>query len=281
MKLARFGQPGSEKPGLVDSDGILRDLSQHSPDFEGDALSLEAIQAIAVLDPKSLPEVTGDPRLGPCIKRPRNFIAVGQNYVDHALESGAPIPEQPVLFNKAPSCLVGPNDDVVLPAGTKSNDWEVELAFVIGKGGYQIDESQALDHVLGYCICNDVSERDWQLNHGGQWMKGKSAPTFGPLGPWLVTPDEVGDVQNLDLTLDVNGRQMQSGNTRTMIFGIATLVSYISGRMALEVGDLITTGTPKGVGLGFDPPIFLNPGDQMHLTISKLGEQTQSVVSAA
>jgi 2,4-diketo-3-deoxy-L-fuconate hydrolase len=280
MKLVRFGAPGNEKPGLIDGEGKLRDLSAHTPDFEGEALASDAIGTLAALDPASLPVVDGAPRLGPCIKRPRHFIAVGLNYVDHAHESGAPIPDEPVLFNKAPSCVNGPSDNVILPPGTTANDWEIELAFVIGRPGSNIAQAQALDHVAGYCICNDVSERDWQIKGTGQWMKGKSAPTFGPLGPWLVTPDEVGDVQQLAMALDVNGVRMQTGNTATMIFSVATLISYISSRMAIETGDLVTTGTPPGIGMARTPPVYLRPGDVMRLEIEKLGVQQQSVRSA-
>jgi len=280
MKLVRFGNKGLEKPGLVDADGGIRDASSITPDYAGTALGVEALEVLKKVDPASLPLAPAGVRIGSCVAHPGHFIAVGLNFTDHAEETGNPIPDEPVLFSKAPSCLSGPNDDVVLPPGSVKTDWEVELAFVIGKGGYRISEDDALSHVAGYCICNDVSERTWQVEGTGQWIKGKSAPTFGPLGPWLVTPDEVGDVGNLAMFLDVNGRRMQTGSTSTFIFGIATLVSFMSHRFALETGDVVTTGTPPGVGLGMKPPLFLKPGDEMHLGIAKLGEQRQKVIGS-
>ncbi len=280
MKLVRFGPPGAERPGMIDADGTIRDLSAHTADFAGAAVSVTAIDKLRAVDPASLPAVDAGTRLGPCLARSGHFLAVGLNYADHAEESGMPIPEEPVLFNKAPSCLNGANDDVVIPRGSEKTDWEVELAFVIGKDGSNIAEADALDHVAGYCICNDVSERDWQFTGTGQWLKGKSAPTFGPLGPWLVTPDEVGDPQNLAMFLDVNGARMQTGSTKTMIFSVAEIISYTSKLMDLQAGDLVTTGTPPGVGMGRTPPVYLKPGDVMHLGIEKLGEQRQTMVAA-
>jgi len=277
MKLVRFGEKGREKPGLVDSSGTIRDASSVTADYAGETVGLDALAALLKVDPSTLPAVPADTRIGSCVAHPGHFIAVGLNFTDHAEETGNPIPFEPVLFSKAPSCLSGPNDDVVLPPDSVKTDWEVELAFVVGKGGYRIPREEALSHVSGYCICNDVSERAWQAEGTGQWIKGKSAPTFGPLGPWLVTPDEVGDVNDLAMFLDVNGERMQTGSTKTFIFDIATLISFISHRFAIEVGDVVTTGTPPGVGLGMKPPKFLKPGDTMHLGIAKLGEQRQKV----
>lgn len=279
MKLVRFGAAGAEKPGLIDSDGTLRDLSGHIADLDAAAYALDALAKLKAIDPASLPAVDGAPRLGSPISRPGHFIAIGLNYADHAKESGLPIPAEPVVFSKAPSCLSGPNDDVIYPKGASKLDWEVELAFIIGKRAWQVSEADALSHVAGYTICNDVSERAWQIEGTGQWIKGKSAPTFGPLGPYLVTADEVADPQVLDLFLDVNGSRAQTGNTSTMIFSIATIISFLSTQMALEPGDVITTGTPPGVGMGMKPQVFLKPGDVMELGISGLGSQKQSVVA--
>lgn len=279
MKLVRYGKPGSEKPGLIDADGKIRDLSAHIADLKGDALSPESLAKIAALSPASLPEVTGNPRLGSCVAQPGNFIAVGLNYADHAAESGMPIPKEPVLFNKAPSCMVGPYDDVVIPRGSKKTDWEVELAIVIGKRASYVEEKDALSYVAGYAVCNDVSERAYQTEGTGQWMKGKGCPTFGPLGPWLVTPDEVGDVQNLSMWLDVDGARMQTGSTKTMIFSVAHIVHYISQFLIMEPGDVITTGTPPGVGMGMKPPRFVVPGNVMTLGIEKLGSQKQTAIA--
>jgi 2,4-didehydro-3-deoxy-L-rhamnonate hydrolase len=279
MKLVRYGKAGSEKPGLIDANGKIRDLSAHIADLKGDALSPESLARIAALSPASLPEVGGDPRLGSCVAQPGNFIAVGLNYADHAAESGLPIPKEPVLFNKAPSCLVGPYDDVVIPRGSKKTDWEVELAIVIGKRASYVEERDALSYVAGYAVCNDVSERAYQTEGTGQWMKGKGCPTFGPLGPWLVTPDEVGDVQNLDMWLDVDGKRMQTGSTKTMIFGVAHIVHYISQFMIIEAGDVITTGTPPGVGMGMKPPRYVEAGNVMTLGIDKLGSQKQTAIA--
>ncbi|MGO9418480.1 fumarylacetoacetate hydrolase family protein [Roseiarcus sp.] len=279
MKLVRYGKAGHEKPGLVDTAGKLRDLSEVIADIDADSLGPRALARLGKLKPESLPAVRGAPRIGPCVAGVRNFVAVGLNYADHAAESGQPTPKEPVLFNKAPSCIVGPNDDIVIPRGSTKTDWEVELALVIGTRASYVSETEALKHVAGYCICNDVSERAFQIERAGQWMKGKSCPTFGPLGPWLVTPDEIEDAQKLDMWLDVNGERMQSGSTATMVFGAKTLVSYISQFMILEPGDVITTGTPPGVGLGKKPPVFLRPGDTVSLGIAGLGRQAQRVVA--
>ncbi len=279
MKLVRYGKAGKEKPGLIDEAGKLRDLSEVIVDIDADTLGVRALARLMKLKPQTLPAVRGAPRIGPCVAGVRNFIAVGLNYADHAAESGNPVPKEPVLFNKAPSCVVGPNDDIVVPKGSTKLDWEVELAVVIGSRASYVDESDALKHVAGYCLCNDVSERAFQIERAGQWMKGKSCPTFGPLGPWLVTPDEIADVQKLDMWLDVNGERMQSGSTSTMIFSVKTLVSYISQFMILEPGDVITTGTPAGVGLGKKPPAFLKAGDTISLGADGLGRQAQRVVA--
>lgn len=277
MKLVRFGQAGSEKPGIVDADGAIRDLSGHVQDFAGSALDPAALARLKSVDLASLPKVPAGTRLGSCVARPGNFIAVGLNYADHAAETGAPIPAEPILFNKAPNCVQGPDDPVVIPKGSEKTDWEVELAVVIGRTALYVRESEALSHVAGYCICNDISERAFQAERGGQWMKGKGSPTFGPLGPWLVTTDEVKDVQNLGMWLALNGKTVQDGSTKTMIFGVAHLVSYISQFLQLDPGDVITTGTPPGVGLGMKPPMFLKTGDRMRVGIEGLGEQNQVV----
>jgi 2-keto-4-pentenoate hydratase/2-oxohepta-3-ene-1,7-dioic acid hydratase in catechol pathway len=279
MKLVRYGRIGKEKPGLIDPAGKLRDLSEVVADIDADTLGPRALARLARLKPESLPAVRGTPRLGACVAKVGNFVAVGLNYADHAAESGQPVPKEPVLFNKAPSCIVGPNDDIVIPKGSEKTDWEAELAIVIGTRASYVSEDEALRHVAGYCVCNDVSEREFQLERSGQWMKGKGCPTFGPLGPWLVTPDEIEDPQKLDIWLDVNGEQVQSGSTATMVFGVKTLVSYISQFMILEPGDVITTGTPPGVGLGKKPPHFLKPGDTVSLGIEGLGRQAQQVVA--
>jgi len=279
MKLARYGRAGKEKPALVDRAGKLRDLSGVIEDIDADTLVPRALARLAKVKPESLPAVRGAPRIGPCLRRVGNFIAVGLNYADHAAESGMQVPKEPVLFTKAPNCVVGPNDDVVIPKGSIKTDWEVELAIVIGSRASYVSEDKALAHIAGYCICNDVSEREFQLERSGQWVKGKSAPTFGPLGPWLVTPDEIENVQALNMWLDVSGERMQTGSTATMVFGVRTLVSYISQFIALEPGDVITTGTPPGVGSGKKPPRFLKAGDTMSLGIDGLGQQAQRVVA--
>ncbi len=280
MKLVRFGPKGREKPGIVDKDGVIRDLSSVISDITPETLASGAIAKIKKVKPEDLPAASKRARIGSCVGNVRNFIAIGLNYVDHAHETNMPIPAEPIVFNKAPSCVVGPNDDIQIPRGSKKTDWEVELAIIIGKGGSYIPEEKALSHVAGYAVCHDVSEREFQTERGGQWTKGKGCPTFGPLGPWLVTRDEIKDVQNLDMFLDVNGKRMQTGNTRTMIFGVAHLVSYLSNFMLLEAGDVITTGTPPGVGMGMKPPKFLKGGETLRLGIEGLGEQTQNVLKA-
>jgi 2,4-diketo-3-deoxy-L-fuconate hydrolase len=279
MKFVRFGQPGSEKPGLVDAQGHIRDLSGHVADLGGAQLDPANLARLAKIDAASLPLVPAGTRLGSCVARPGNFIAVGLNFADHAAETGAPIPAEPILFNKAPNCVQGPNDDVMIPKNSVKTDWEVELAIVIGKPALYVEERDALNYVAGFCVCNDVSEREFQAERGGQWMKGKGSPTFGPLGPWLVTTDEVKDVQNLHMWLDVNGKRVQDGSTKTMIFGVAHLISYISRFLQLDPGDVITTGTPPGVGLGMKPPVFLKAGDTMDLGIEGLGTQHQKVIA--
>ena len=281
MKLLRYGPVGQEKPGMLDADGTLRDLAGTVDDIAGETLSPAGLAKLQALDPASLPRVAGNPRIGPCVGRVGKFIAVGLNYSDHAAETGAKVPEEPILFMKATSSIVGPNDTVVIPRKSMKTDWEVELAIVIGTRAKYVDEADALRHVAGYCVVNDVSEREFQAERGGQWTKGKSADTFGPMGPWLVTPYEIADVQALDMFLDVSGQRRQTGTTRTMIFGVRFLVHYISQFMTLHPGDVITTGTPPGVGLGIKPvPLFLKPGDDMHLGIQGLGEQRQQVVAS-
>jgi 2-keto-4-pentenoate hydratase/2-oxohepta-3-ene-1,7-dioic acid hydratase in catechol pathway len=277
MKLLRYGPPGEEKPGVLDAQGKIRDLTSVTRDVSGPIVRTGLLAELVKLDIQTLPRVTGNPRLGPCLTGAGNFLAVGLNYVEHATETDAQIPTEPILFNKAASCISGPYDDVILPKGSAKSDWEVELAVVIGNRAYQVTEADALQHVAGYCICNDISEREFQLERGGQWVKGKCCPTFGPLGPYLVTPDEVPNPQNLSLWLEVNGERVQNSSTRNMIFSVAYLISYISRFLILEPGDLITTGTPPGVGLGMKPQRFLKTGDVMRLSVEGLGEQTQTV----
>jgi 2-keto-4-pentenoate hydratase/2-oxohepta-3-ene-1,7-dioic acid hydratase in catechol pathway len=280
MKLVRYGVAGGELPGVLDRDGVVRDLSGELPDLTPEHLSPGSLRRLATLNPASLPAVTGQPRLGVPVAGIRKFIAVGLNYADHAAEAGLPVPAEPVLFTKAISCLSGPNDDVMLPRGSRKSDWEVELGVIIGQRVRYVEEADALNHVAGYCVVNDVSEREYQLERGGTWDKGKGCDTFGPVGPWLVTPDEAGDPQKLKIWLDLNGERRQNGSTRTMIFGVATLIAYISRFMTLEPGDLITTGTPPGVGMGVKPePRYLQQGDVMRLGIEGLGEQTQKVIA--
>jgi len=281
MKLLRYGPQGSEKPGLMDDEGQIRDLSEVVKDIDPDFFAGDGLRKVAALDVNQLPIVPGTPRIGACIRRPGNFIAVGLNYVQHAIETNAPIPSEPILFNKAPSCISGPFDPVTLPVDSVKSDWEVELAIVIGRDALYVSEESALDYVAGYCVCNDVSERESQLEHGGQWVKGKMFPTFGPLGPWLVTKDEIADVQELKLWLELNGRNVQDSSTNDMIFPIRKLVSYISQFVALQPGDVITTGTPPGVGLGMHPEVYLKAGDTMKLGIEGLGTQEQKVVNWA
>jgi 2-keto-4-pentenoate hydratase/2-oxohepta-3-ene-1,7-dioic acid hydratase in catechol pathway len=280
MKLIRFGAPGQERPGLLDPQGRLRDLSAHVGDIAGDVLRPESLKQLSALDPSTLPVVEGSPRLGPCVGQIGKFICVGLNYSDHAAESNMPVPTEPVLFMKATSAVCGPNDDVEIPPGAEKVDWEVELGVVIGQPARYISRQEALAHVAGYCIVNDVSERAYQLERGGQWDKGKGCDTFGPIGPWLVTRDEVPDVQGLSMTLEVDGHRYQNGSTRTMIFDVPTLVSYISQFMSLQPGDVISTGTPPGVGMGQKPPVYLRAGQTLRLAIEGLGEQRQRTVPA-
>jgi 2-keto-4-pentenoate hydratase/2-oxohepta-3-ene-1,7-dioic acid hydratase in catechol pathway len=280
MKLLRFGTLGQERPGLLDENGVVRDLFGVIPDITPDVLAAGRMKSLAAIAPEDLPAVTQDVRFGVPVSGVRKFIAIGLNYSDHAAESNLPVPAEPIFFTKAISCLNGPNDEVMLPRDATKADWEVELGVVIGTRARYVDQAAALDHVAGYVVVNDVSERAFQKERGSQWDKGKGCDTFGPVGPFLVTPDEVGDPQNLDMWLDLNGQRMQSGNTRTMIFGVAELVGYVSQFLTLEPGDILTTGTPPGVGEGKKPqPIFLKPGDVMCLGIEKLGTQTQHVVS--
>jgi 2,4-diketo-3-deoxy-L-fuconate hydrolase len=279
MKLLRYGRPGKEKPGLLDDTGRLRDLSVVVSDLGPDQLSDAQLQRLRRLNPDRLPLVRGTPRLACPIANVGKFIAVGLNYTDHAKEAGLPIPQVPVVFSKTTSCIQGPNDDVMLPKGALKGDWEVELGVVIGKTARYVTQKAALDHVAGYVLANDVSERAYQFEHGGQWDKGKGCDTFGPLGPWLVTRDEIPNPQRLAMWLDVNGQRMQTGHTRTMIFGVAKIVSHLSEFMTLFPGDVIITGTPPGVGLGMKPQRFLQPGDVMTLGIDRLGTQTQRVVA--
>ncbi len=280
MKLLRYGEPGQERPGLLDAAGQLRDLSAHLDDIGPNSLAPAALARVAAIDPASLPAVDGAPRLGVPLAGIGKFIAIGLNYADHAAESNLPIPAEPIVFMKATTSLSGPNDPVMLPQGSVKSDWEVELGIVIGSRAAYVDEAAALDHVAGYCLVNDVSEREYQIERGGTWDKGKGCDTFGPVGPWLVTKDEVPDPQALDMWLDLNGARMQTGTTQTMIFGVAHIVSYVSRFMTLLPGDVITTGTPPGVGMGKKPtPIYLAPGDVMTLGIAGLGEQRQSVVA--
>ena len=278
MKLVRYGNPGKEKPSLSDAAGKLRDLSHVIADVTPDQLSDKALAKLAKLNTDKLPSVKGKPRMGCPVANIGKFLAIGLNYADHAAEAGMPIPKEPIVFTKAISCIQGPNDDVMLPKGSVKTDWEVELGIVIGTEARHVSQKAALDHVAGYCLINDVSEREYQLERGGTWDKGKGCDTFGPIGPWLVSADEVGDPQNLAMWLDVNGERQQTGNTRTMIFTVAQVVSYLSRFMTLEPGDLITTGTPPGVGMGRKPlPRYLKPGDVMTLGIEKLGDQEQTV----
>ncbi len=280
MKLCRFGRRGDEKPGLVDAEGRVRDLSAHIRDLTPAEVTPQALAKLRAIDPASLPLVAGNPRYGIPVNGVGKFIAIGLNYSDHAKESGLPLPPEPVFFTKAISCLNGPNDDVMIPQGSVKTDWEVELGVVIGKTCRYVEESQALSHVAGYVLVNDVSEREYQKERGSQWDKGKGCDTFGPVGPWLVTTDEIPNPQTLDMFLDVNGKRMQTGNTDKMVFSVATCVAYVSRFITLYPGDLLTTGTPPGVGEGQKPAqIFLRAGDRMHLGVSGLGEQQQNVVA--
>lgn len=277
MKFLRYGETGQEKPGLLDADGNIRDLSAHVSDLSGAVLSPEALAKLGSLDVNALPKVEGNPRLGPCVAGTGKFICIGLNYADHAAESGMAVPPEPVIFMKATSAIVGPNDDLLIPRGSEKTDWEVELGIVIGKPAKYVSEDDALDYVAGYCTLHDVSERAFQIERAGQWTKGKSCDTFGPTGPWLVTKDEVADPQDLKMWLTVNGETMQDGSTKTMVYGVRHLVSYLSQFMSLQPGDIISTGTPPGVGMGMKPPRYLKAGDVVELGIEGLGSQKQNV----
>ena len=279
MKLLRVGQKGSEKPAALDKDGKIRDISSHIGDLNPDHVNFETISKLKNVDLSSLPELSSSDRIGSCVAKPGKFVAIGLNYSDHAAETGAEVPSEPIMFMKATSCISGPNDDVEIVSGSKKLDWEVELGIVIGKETKHISEDKAQDHILGYCLVNDVSEREWQIEKMGQWVKGKSHDTYGPIGPYLVTKDEISDINNLKMSLDVNGNRMQTGNTSTMIFNVNVIVSYVSKFMSLQPGDIITTGTPPGVGMGMKPQQFLKAGDTMKLSIENLGEQNSKVVA--
>ena len=277
MKLLRCGKKGSEKPAALDKNGKIRDLSSNVTDFDPENLNFKTLKKLEKINLESLPEISENTRIGSCINKPGKFIAIGLNYSDHAAETGAKPPSEPIVFMKATSCIIGPNDDITIPENSKKTDWEVEIAFVIGKETKNIAEEDAPNHIIGYCIVNDISEREWQIEKMGQWVKGKSADTFGPIGPYLVTKDEIPDVQKLNLNLDLNNQRMQTGNTGKMIFGINFILSYLSNFMSLQPGDIVTTGTPPGVGMGKKPPIYLKSGDEMRLAIDHLGNQHQRV----
>ena len=279
MKLLRFGGPGKEKPAALDSTGKIRDLSQHVVDFNPSTLNFETLEKLKKINLDSLPEVSSSVRIGSCIAKPGKFLAVGLNYSDHAAETNSKIPKEPIIFNKATNCMVGPNDNIVLPKHSKKLDWEIEIAFVIGKNTKYINEKDAPNYILGYCIVNDISEREWQKERGGTWDKGKSGDTFGPTGPYLVTQDELKNVQNLSMSLDIDKKRMQTGNTGKMIFNINFILAYLSNFMSLQSGDIITTGTPPGVGDGMNPKQFLRAGNQLKLKIEHLGEQNSTVVA--
>lgn len=281
MKLLRYGEPGRERPGMLDTAGNIRDLGGEIADLSPETVTTDVLDRLRGIDPQSLAKVEGDPRIGPCVTRPGKFICVGLNYSDHAAESGMPVPETPVLFMKATSALSGPNDPIIIPRGATRTDWEVELGIVIGRHAKYVDEADAMDCVAGFCVINDVSEREFQLEGTGQWVKGKSCDSFGPTGPWLVTPDEIPDPHNLSMWLEVNGHRYQDGGTKTMIFGVPYLVSYISRYMSMQPGDIISTGTPPGVGLGQKPPVYLKVGDRVGLGIEGLGQQRQLCVADA
>ncbi|WP_019831066.1 fumarylacetoacetate hydrolase family protein [Sphingomonas sp. PR090111-T3T-6A] len=281
MKLVRYGAPGAERPGLIDVDGRIRDLSAHVTDIAGEVLTPEGLAKLATIDPASLPPVEGDPRFGPCVGGVGKFLCIGLNYSDHAAESGMTVPPEPVLFTKATSAIVGPNDDVAIPRGSVKTDWEVELGIVIGKPAKYVSEEEAEAHIAGYCLINDVSEREYQLERHGTWDKGKGCDTFGPIGPWLATRDEIADPDNLKMWLEVNGHRYQDGNTATMVYKPAFIVHYLSQFMTLHPGDVISTGTPPGVGMGQKPPVYLKAGDVIELGIDGLGTQRQNVVADA
>ena len=279
MKLLRYGEKGAEKPGLLDAAGQIRDLSGHLTDIAGPALHPEALARLASLETNNLPQVTGNPRIGPCVGQVGKFVCIGLNYSDHAAEGGMKVPPEPVIFMKATSAICGPHDPIELPRGSVATDWEIELGLVIGKPAKYVEEAEALDYLAGYCTINDVSERDFQARRSGQWTKGKSADSFGPIGPWLVTADEIGDPQALRLSLSVNGEICQDGTTANMVYGAAFLISYVSQFMSLQPGDIISTGTPAGVGMGRTPPRYLQPGDLVEAEVEKLGRQCQQVVA--
>jgi 2,4-diketo-3-deoxy-L-fuconate hydrolase len=279
VKLVRYGPRGQEKPGLLDAAGRVRDLSAHVADIAGPALSRDGLETLRALDPESLPLVAGEPRLGPCVGGVGKFLCIGLNYADHAAESGTTVPPEPVVFMKATSAISGPDDDVAIPRGSSKTDWEVELAIVVGSPAKYVSEDDASRHIAGYCVVNDVSEREYQLERHGTWDKGKGCDTFGPIGPWLVTADEVADPSNLHMWLEVNGKRFQDGSTATMVYRPGFLVSYLSQFMSLQPGDVISTGTPPGVGMGQKPPLFLKPGDRMELGIEGLGVQRQRVIA--
>jgi 2-keto-4-pentenoate hydratase/2-oxohepta-3-ene-1,7-dioic acid hydratase in catechol pathway len=279
MKLLRVGQKGKEKPAVLDKEGKIRDISSHIKDLNPDYLNFETISKLQSTNLSSLPELSSSERVGSCITKPGKFVAIGLNFSDHAAESGLPVPSEPIMFMKATSCISGPNDNIEMVPNSKKLDWEVELGIVIGKEAKHIEQNQSQDHILGYCLVNDVSEREWQIEKMGQWVKGKSHDTYGPIGPYLVTKDDIKDINNLNMSLDLNGKRMQTGNTSTMIFNVDVIVSYVSKFMSLQPGDIITTGTPPGVGMGMKPQQFLKSGDEMKLSIDNLGEQNSKVVS--
>jgi|TARA_B110000116_G_C16750265_1_gene542992 2-keto-4-pentenoate hydratase/2-oxohepta-3-ene-1,7-dioic acid hydratase in catechol pathway len=281
MRLVRYGEVGAEKPGILDDQGSIRDLSSIVGDISPATVQASELERIASIDPSSLPRVEGNPRLGPCVGQIGKFVCIGLNYTDHAKETGMPIPTEPIVFMKTTSAISGPNDNIELIRGSVKTDWEVELGIVIGAHTKYVSQENALDHVAGYCVVNDISERQWQLEQGGQWIKGKSGDTYGPIGPWLVTRDEVPDPQNLDMWLEVNDKRHQDGNTRTMIFPVSQIVSYLSQCMSLQAGDIIATGTPPGVGHGMNPPVYLQSGDVVRLSVEGLGLQQQQVVDSA
>ena len=279
MKLLRIGQKGKEKPAVLDKDGKFRDISSHVKDLSADHLNFNTINKLQSIDLFSLPELSSSERIGSCITKPGKFIGIGLNFSDHAAEAGLPVPSEPIMFMKATSCISGPNDTIEMVQNSKKLDWEVELGVIIGKEAKHIEQNQSQDHILGYCLVNDVSEREWQIEKMGQWVKGKSHDTYGPIGPYLVTKDEIKDVNNLNMSLDLNGKRVQTGNTSTMIFNVDVIVSYVSKFMSLQPGDIITTGTPPGVGMGMKPQLFLKPGDEIKLSIDNLVEQKSKVLS--
>ena len=278
MKLLRVGEFGKEKPAALDKNGKIRDLSKHIKDFDPSTLNFSTLETLKKVNLETLPEVTSSARIGSCIAKPGKFLAVGLNYSDHAAETNAEIPKEPIIFNKAANCMVGPNDNIILPKASKKLDWEIEIAFVVGKNTKYISEKEAPDHILGYCMVNDISEREWQIERGGLWDKGKSGDTFGPTGPYLVTKDELKDVQNLSMSLDIDGKRMQTGNTNKMIFNMNFILSYLSNFMSLQPGDIVTTGTPPGVGMGMKPAKYLQVGNKLKLNIEGLGEQNSQIV---